>query len=152
MNCRTHEHRHFERTLRSSDTVPGPLPSEGRVLFQNDCRRGSSSFRTNCARLNWRFAGEINGVFRKRATRERAARLAGFSSGAVKAAALRRGRSESVRNRALLLNCPVVRATRRERGGPITLRRVPEKGSGVERLVSDFAVRSAAAAPRTLEV
>lgn len=31
MNCRTHEHRHFERTLRSSDTVPGPRLAEGRL-------------------------------------------------------------------------------------------------------------------------
>lgn len=36
MNCRTHEHRHFERTLRSPDTVPGPLLAEGRVLHE-DC-------------------------------------------------------------------------------------------------------------------
>lgn len=33
MNCRTHEHRHFERTLRSSDTIPGPLLAEGRLLL-----------------------------------------------------------------------------------------------------------------------
>lgn len=30
MNCRTHEHRHFERTLRSTDTIPGPRLAEGR--------------------------------------------------------------------------------------------------------------------------
>lgn len=29
MNCRTHEHRHFERTLRSTDTIPGPRLAEG---------------------------------------------------------------------------------------------------------------------------
>lgn len=36
MNCRIHEHRHFERTLRSLDTVPGPFLAEGRFYFQ-DC-------------------------------------------------------------------------------------------------------------------
>lgn len=36
VNCRTHEHRHFERTLRSLDTVPGPLLAEGRFNF-HDC-------------------------------------------------------------------------------------------------------------------
>ena len=40
MNCRTLEHRHFERTLRSSDTVPGPLLAEGRFNF-HDCRVGA---------------------------------------------------------------------------------------------------------------
>jgi len=30
VNCRTHEHRHFERTLRSTDTIPGPRLAEGR--------------------------------------------------------------------------------------------------------------------------
>lgn len=30
MNCRTHEHRHFERTLRSTDPIPGPRLDEGR--------------------------------------------------------------------------------------------------------------------------
>ncbi|KAK9701459.1 hypothetical protein QE152_g30544 [Popillia japonica] len=33
---RTLEHRHFERTLRSSDTVPGPLLAEGRFNI-HDC-------------------------------------------------------------------------------------------------------------------
>ena len=33
MNCRTHEHRHFERTLRSTDTIPGPRLAEGRLLY-----------------------------------------------------------------------------------------------------------------------
>lgn len=36
VNCRTHEHRHFERTLRSSDSVPGPHLAEGRINFK-DC-------------------------------------------------------------------------------------------------------------------
>lgn len=36
VNCRTHEHRHFERTLRSWDTIPGPLLTEGRANNQ-DC-------------------------------------------------------------------------------------------------------------------
>lgn len=36
MNCRTHEHRHFERTLRSLDTVPRPLLAEGR-FYIHDC-------------------------------------------------------------------------------------------------------------------
>lgn len=31
MNCRTHEHRHFERTLRSTDPIPGPRLAEGRT-------------------------------------------------------------------------------------------------------------------------
>lgn len=34
MNCRTHEHRHFERTLRSTDTIPGPRLAEGRLSKQ----------------------------------------------------------------------------------------------------------------------
>lgn len=36
VNCRTHEHRQFERTLRSLDPVPGPLLTEGRFNF-HDC-------------------------------------------------------------------------------------------------------------------
>lgn len=36
MNCRTHEHRHFERTLRSWDSIPGPLLAEGRIYLK-DC-------------------------------------------------------------------------------------------------------------------
>lgn len=36
VNCRTHEHRHFERTLRSWDFTPGPLLAEGRILLK-DC-------------------------------------------------------------------------------------------------------------------
>lgn len=38
MNCRTHEHRRFERTLRSSDTVPGPRLAEGRINYQTTAR------------------------------------------------------------------------------------------------------------------
>jgi hypothetical protein len=40
VNCRTHEHRHFERTLRSSDTIPGPRLAEGRSIKQDQtaCR------------------------------------------------------------------------------------------------------------------
>lgn len=34
MNCRTHEHRHFERTLRSTDPIPGPRLAEGRLLIK----------------------------------------------------------------------------------------------------------------------
>lgn len=33
VNCRTHEHRHFERTLRSTDTIPGPRLAEGRFSY-----------------------------------------------------------------------------------------------------------------------
>lgn len=46
MNCRTHEHRHFERTLRSTDTIPGPRLAEGRSKYnQTACclSRGSLS-------------------------------------------------------------------------------------------------------------
>ena len=35
VNCRTHEHRHFERTLRSTDTIPGPRLAEGRSRNPN---------------------------------------------------------------------------------------------------------------------
>lgn len=34
VNCRTHEHRHFERTLRSTDPIPGPHLAEGRLLYK----------------------------------------------------------------------------------------------------------------------
>lgn len=44
VNCRTHEHRHFERTLRSLDTVPGPLLAEGRFYFQDCPVRSLRSF------------------------------------------------------------------------------------------------------------
>ena len=33
MNCRTHEHRHFERILRSTDIIPGPRLAEGRFII-----------------------------------------------------------------------------------------------------------------------
>jgi len=34
VNCRTHEHRHFERTLRSSDTRSRTTPGWGSYQFQ----------------------------------------------------------------------------------------------------------------------
>lgn len=33
MNCRTHEHRHFERTLRVSDFIRYPHLAEGRITM-----------------------------------------------------------------------------------------------------------------------
>lgn len=46
MNCRTHEHRHFERTLRVSDHVRNPRLSEGRA----NCK----TLPVACARLTAR--------------------------------------------------------------------------------------------------
>ena len=37
VNCRTHEHRHFERTLRSMDTISGSGLAEGRSRNPNTC-------------------------------------------------------------------------------------------------------------------
>lgn len=48
VNCRTHEHRHFERTLRSTDTVPGPRLAEGRFCMYDQtalARRGEKYMR-----------------------------------------------------------------------------------------------------------
>lgn len=39
VNCRTHEHRHFERTLRSTDTIPGPRLAEGRFKYNKQTAR-----------------------------------------------------------------------------------------------------------------
>lgn len=36
VNCRTHEHWYFERTLRSWDTISRPHLTEGRVLYKPD--------------------------------------------------------------------------------------------------------------------
>jgi hypothetical protein len=33
VNCRTHEHRHFERTLRVSDSIRYPHLAEGRITM-----------------------------------------------------------------------------------------------------------------------
>jgi hypothetical protein len=35
VNCRTHEHRHFERTLRVSDSVRNPRLAEGRTTLES---------------------------------------------------------------------------------------------------------------------
>ena len=43
MNCRTHEHRHFERTLRSTDTIPGPRLAEGRFTTNHAACAGAAS-------------------------------------------------------------------------------------------------------------
>lgn len=60
MNCRTHEHRHFERTLRSTDTIPGPRLAEGRFRTIDQTARFRASEILSVRRL----ALECDGVAR----------------------------------------------------------------------------------------
>jgi hypothetical protein len=50
VNCRTHEHRHFERTLRVSDSVRNPRLAEGRMT-NKPCRGGARLVLADVARL-----------------------------------------------------------------------------------------------------
>lgn len=53
VNCRTHEHRHFERTLRSTEMSPGPRLAEGRS-------KNKTRLLVLYERINWAFAGARN--------------------------------------------------------------------------------------------
>jgi len=58
LNCRTHEHRHFERTLLSTETIPGPRLAEGRFgKLKTACARGSrESAAPGVRAFSWTFA------------------------------------------------------------------------------------------------
>lgn len=56
VNCRTHEHRHFERTLRSTELSPGPRLAEGRSI-KTTRLLVEYLFICSTERIGWAFVG-----------------------------------------------------------------------------------------------
>jgi hypothetical protein len=142
VNCRTHEHRHFERTLRVSDSVRYPHLAEGREDVKT-CR----SRRALAARRGRRSWADV-------ATRVAAAPQVVLAQAKQRAWSRGAGRRKSAagRNQAPRCGLPyvVVGARARERAAPSSVAAVAPKGAAGGSLSSPRACPGRVGRPRTV--